>query len=74
MSAFQRLTIAPPLLNTACPWASNLDDLRALYKCPNTGAVTTRTATLNGFPDDPKLHQVSLNIASLEYSANRRYD
>ncbi|KAG8978564.1 dihydroorotate dehydrogenase, partial [Tulasnella sp. 427] len=45
--------------------ASNLEDLTALYDCPNTGAVTTRTATLKGFPDDPKVHQVAFASGSL---------
>ncbi|KAI9830333.1 MAG: hypothetical protein M1819_005714 [Sarea resinae] len=49
--------IRPPVLNSACPWATTLEDLRALYDCPYTGAVTTRTTTLNGFPHDPNVHQ-----------------
>ncbi|KAG8857417.1 dihydroorotate dehydrogenase [Tulasnella sp. 330] len=59
MSAFKRLTIQPPILNTACAWASDYKDLKALYECPHTGAITTRTATLEGFPDDPRLHKVT---------------
>ncbi|KAG8919861.1 dihydroorotate dehydrogenase [Tulasnella sp. 408] len=65
MSAFRELTIVPPVTNTACPWASNLDDLTALYECSDTGAVTTRTATLKGFPDDPTVHQVAFASESL---------
>ncbi|KAI0179194.1 hypothetical protein GGR52DRAFT_296209 [Hypoxylon sp. FL1284] len=49
--------IHPPLLNSANPWATTLEDLRALYECPSTGAVTTRTALLRGFPHDPAVHQ-----------------
>lgn len=49
-----------PVLNSACPWASSAEDLAALYTSPHTSAVTTRTTTLTGFPDDPKQHQVSL--------------
>ena len=47
-----------PLLNSSCPWASDIDDLKSLYASSFTGGVTTRTATLKGFPDDPKVHQV----------------
>ncbi|GAW25681.1 putative dihydroorotate oxidase [Rosellinia necatrix] len=53
-----RLCIQPPLLNSANPWATTLEQLRELYKCPATGAVTTRTALLGqGFPHDESLHQ-----------------
>lgn len=47
----------PPLLNSANPWATSLEDLRELYNCPYTGAVTTRTNTLNGFAHDDDVHQ-----------------
>jgi dihydroorotate dehydrogenase (fumarate) len=47
----------PPLLNSANPWATTLEDLRDLYKCPFTGAVTTRTCTLSGFAHDDQVHQ-----------------
>ncbi|KAI1380936.1 dihydroorotate dehydrogenase [Hypoxylon crocopeplum] len=53
------LHISPPLLNSANPWATTLDDLRALFACPSTGAVTTRTALLAGFAHDPAVHQYS---------------
>lgn len=49
--------IDPPLLNSANPWATTLDDLRALYDSPYTGAVTTRTCTLEGFAHDNDVHQ-----------------
>ncbi|KAH6840709.1 hypothetical protein B0I37DRAFT_221748 [Chaetomium sp. MPI-CAGE-AT-0009] len=49
--------IHPPLINTACPWATTIDDLRLLYSCPSTGAVTTRTSLINGFDHDPERHQ-----------------
>ncbi|KAJ6262255.1 hypothetical protein Dda_3061 [Drechslerella dactyloides] len=53
-----RISISPPLLNTATPWATTHDDLAALYALPHTGAVTTRTALLtHGFDEDPLLHQ-----------------
>ncbi|KAF2842396.1 FMN-linked oxidoreductase [Patellaria atrata CBS 101060] len=51
------LTIDPPLLNSATPWATDLADLKALYDSPYTGAVTTRTSMLNGFRHNPKHHQ-----------------
>jgi dihydroorotate dehydrogenase (fumarate) len=51
------LDINPPLLNSANPWATTLDDLRALYACKSTGAVTTRTSLINGFGHDPEKHQ-----------------
>ena len=49
--------IDPPLLNSANPWCSTREDLEALYLCPHTGAVTTRTSLLLGFPHDPSVHQ-----------------
>jgi dihydroorotate dehydrogenase (fumarate) len=51
------LNINPPLLNSASPWATTVDDLRELYNCPYTGAITIRTSLLNGFPHDPSIHQ-----------------
>src|SRR2546429_5180057 len=53
------LDFDPPVLNSACPWATTASDLRDLYECPYTGAVTTRTSliTLKGFPHDPQTHQ-----------------
>ncbi|CAE6457787.1 unnamed protein product [Rhizoctonia solani] len=53
-----------PLLNSSCPWASSLSDLKELYASPFTGGVTTRTATLKGFPDDPSIHQVAFSSTS----------
>ncbi|KAI1428566.1 hypothetical protein F5Y12DRAFT_669917 [Xylaria sp. FL1777] len=53
-----RLHIDPPLFNSANPWATTLEHLRGLYKCPFTGAVTTRTALLDqGFPHDGRVHR-----------------
>lgn len=46
------LEISPPLLNASCAWASEYNQLRELYDCPYTGAITTRTATLNGYGED----------------------
>lgn len=47
-----RLVINPPLLNAACPWASDLSHLRPLFACASTGAITTRTSLVNGYPHD----------------------
>ncbi|KAJ1331933.1 dihydroorotate dehydrogenase (fumarate) [Microdochium nivale] len=54
------MDIYPPLLNSANPWATTLSDLRELWDCPHTGAVTTRTALLGGFPHDGKKHRFCL--------------
>ena len=49
--------IQPPILNSACPWATTFDDLLKLLESPYTGAITTRTCTLEGFADDKSVHQ-----------------
>ncbi|EGO60244.1 hypothetical protein NEUTE1DRAFT_15063, partial [Neurospora tetrasperma FGSC 2508] len=46
------LNIHPPLINTPCPAATTLEDLLILWNCPSTGAITTRTSLLSGFPHD----------------------
>lgn len=51
------LSFDPPLLNSANPWATTKEDLEALYNCPHTGAITTRTALANGFEHDDATHQ-----------------
>lgn len=51
------INISPPLLNSATPWATTLEDVQTLFACPFTGAVTTRTSLLTGFGHDPTLHQ-----------------
>jgi dihydroorotate dehydrogenase (fumarate) len=51
------LVIEPPLVNSANPWCTTLEQLLQLYACPHTGAVTTRTSLLNGFPHDESIHQ-----------------
>ncbi|KAF7554131.1 hypothetical protein G7Z17_g3138 [Cylindrodendrum hubeiense] len=43
------LIISPPLLNSATPWATDLENLRAILTSPSTGAVTTRTSLIHGF-------------------------
>jgi dihydroorotate dehydrogenase (fumarate) len=53
------LNFSPPLLNSASPWATTKEDLQALYDCPYTGAVTTRTCTDSGFAHDDQIHQYS---------------
>ncbi|KAB8291863.1 hypothetical protein EYC80_006645 [Monilinia laxa] len=49
--------ISPPLINSACPWATTKDDLLTLYSSRYTGAVTIRTSLLRPFPHDSQLHQ-----------------
>ncbi|KAJ4395978.1 dihydroorotate dehydrogenase [Gnomoniopsis smithogilvyi] len=55
-----KLNINPPLINSSNPWATTLEDLTALYSCPHTGAVTTRTSLLTGFAHNPSTHQFTL--------------
>ena len=52
-----RISLTPPLLNSATPWATTVDQLAALYDCPHTGAVTTRTTLPAGFAHDDRIHQ-----------------
>lgn len=51
------LTINPPLLNSANPWATDLSHLLPLYASPHTGAITTRTSLLNGYPHNDAVNQ-----------------
>jgi len=51
------LVINPPVLNSANPWCTTLEQLQELYNCPHTGAITTRTSLLDGFPHNPSHHQ-----------------
>jgi dihydroorotate dehydrogenase (fumarate) len=51
------LSFHPPLLNSANPWATTLEDLQALYACESIGAVTTRTALIKGFEHDDAKHK-----------------
>jgi dihydroorotate dehydrogenase (fumarate) len=63
------LKISPGLLNSAGPWATTLAQLQELYSCPATGAITTRTCTISGFPHDDSIHQYSLfDVAQFEES------
>jgi dihydroorotate dehydrogenase (fumarate) len=52
-----KFRIDPPLLNSASPWATTYEDLKALYSCPFTGAITVRTSLLKGFRHDHSVHQ-----------------
>ncbi|KAJ4296765.1 dihydroorotate dehydrogenase [Kalmusia sp. IMI 367209] len=63
------LHIDPPLLNSANPWCSTLEQLQDLYNCPSTGAVTTRTSLLNGFPNDEAVHQFTFYNPSTHRAA-----
>ncbi|OCF32160.1 hypothetical protein I316_06074 [Kwoniella heveanensis BCC8398] len=60
MSSAEDFIIEPPLLNTACPWATTFEDLLRLYISPDTGAITTRTCMLNGFKHNDSIHQYRL--------------
>ncbi|GLB36571.1 putative TRAPP complex subunit trs31 [Lyophyllum shimeji] len=64
MVKINTLNISPPLINSSCAWASDLEQLTELYNCPYTGAVTTRTATLDGFQEGPS-HTVAFSQKSV---------
>ncbi|KAJ7293872.1 hypothetical protein C8J57DRAFT_1704524 [Mycena rebaudengoi] len=57
------LSITPPLINASCAWASDLKQLQDLFDSPYTGAVTTRTSTLNGFPENES-HTVAFSSSA----------
>ncbi|KAM7203774.1 hypothetical protein V8F33_002089 [Rhypophila sp. PSN 637] len=65
------LDIFPPLVNSSNPWASTLEDLRSLYACPYTGAVTTRTSLINGFEHDGLKHQYVFLDSASQYAVSR---
>lgn len=52
MVKINSIDISPPLINSSCAWSSDLKQLQELYDSPYTGAVTTRTATNDGFKED----------------------
>lgn len=52
-----KLSFYPPLLNTASPWATTESHLRHLLLCPSTGAVTTRTSLIDGYPHAADRHR-----------------
>ncbi|KAJ3535283.1 hypothetical protein NM208_g7199 [Fusarium decemcellulare] len=51
------LSFDPPLLNSATPWATDIEDLIAIASSPSTGAITTRTSLINGFDHQHDNHQ-----------------
>jgi dihydroorotate dehydrogenase (fumarate) len=61
MTQIGSITIDPPIINTSCAWASSKQDLQGLFDCPFTGAVTTRTATSEGFKED-STHNVGFPV------------
>lgn len=63
MVGINKIRIEPPIINASCAWASELTQLEELYHSPHTGAVTTRTATLDGFAEDSS-HTVVFGYAS----------
>ncbi|KAF7310476.1 DHO-dh domain-containing protein [Mycena chlorophos] len=65
MARIGTLDIVPALVNSSCAWSSNLEQLTALFDCPHTGAVITRTTTLNGFAEDSETHTVAFASESL---------
>lgn len=65
-----KLKIDPPLLNSASPWATTLEQIKALYDSPYTGAVTIRTSLLEGFTHNDAHHQYIFFTASKAVPAN----
>ena len=64
------LTIRPPLVNSSNPWATTLEDLRSLFACASTGAVTTRTSLLGGFAHDSSKHKYTFFDAAIHEPAS----
>lgn len=61
MPRLHTLELSTPIFNSSSPWCSEIDQLEELYASPFTGAVTTRTATLEGFDQGPQsVHGVRL--------------
>lgn len=61
MARIGSIEVSPALINSSCAWASDLSQLQELYDCPYTGAVTTRTSTLGGFPENSS-HTVRCHV------------
>jgi dihydroorotate dehydrogenase (fumarate) len=61
MVKINSIDISPPLINSSCAWSSDLNQLQELYDSPYTGAVTTRTATVDGFKEDES-HTVCAHV------------
>lgn len=53
----QILGFGAPLINSASPWATTKEQLRELYLCQYTSAVTVRTSTLSGYAHSDTTHQ-----------------
>lgn len=64
MVKINSIDIFPPLINSSCAWSSDIKQLQELYDSPYTGAVTTRTATENGFKEDES-HTVAFALSTL---------
>jgi dihydroorotate dehydrogenase (fumarate) len=64
------LNFNPPLLNSANPWATTYEQLKELYECPSTGAITTRTCILEGFAHSDEIHQFGF-YDTATYSASK---
>ncbi|KAG2129777.1 hypothetical protein DEU56DRAFT_491302 [Suillus clintonianus] len=64
MVLIRSIDVSPSMVNCSCAWASDYQQLNELYHCPYTGAVTTRTATLDGFEED-ETHTVAFMKDSL---------
>ncbi|KAG7098381.1 hypothetical protein E1B28_000339 [Marasmius oreades] len=63
MVHINNIIVEPTLVNSSCAWASDFAQLESLYECPHIGAVTTRTATLNGFKEDES-HTVAFSSST----------
>ncbi|KAG0699744.1 hypothetical protein DFH29DRAFT_808596 [Suillus ampliporus] len=64
MVLIRSIDVSPSMVNCSCAWASDYHQLNELYNCRYTGAVTTRTATLDGFEED-ETHTVAFMRDSL---------
>ncbi|KAJ3875346.1 hypothetical protein F5051DRAFT_442497 [Lentinula edodes] len=64
MAQIGSITISPALINAACAWAFNLDQLQTLHSPPFTGAVTTRTSTLKGYNENSSCGVVFANSSA----------
>jgi len=64
MVLIRSINVSPPIVNCSCAWASDYQQLNDLHQCSYTGAVTTRTATLDGFKED-ETHTVAFMKDSL---------
>ncbi|KAG2160160.1 uncharacterized protein EDB93DRAFT_1074687 [Suillus bovinus] len=64
MVLIRSIDVSPSMVNCSCAWASDYQQLSGLYHCPYTGAVITRTATLDGFEEDES-HTVAFMKDSL---------